>query len=153
MKIPAFVPSDLRQLLRFVPTSGWDAIAWSPLLSSMREISTRYVTGRGTSKLRGIVGDAVPDIYMVPKLRGVTRLDGIDDAASLQAAGDHVLRLYFAQWLLDEGLFIDMRSVRFGLDDDGDLHFAPNGLWIRLRPEFREGTTEGAESGRYSWKP
>lgn len=139
MKIPAFVPSDLRQLLRFVPTSGWDAIAWSPLLSTMREVSTRYVTGRGVSKLRGVVAETVPEIELVAKLRGLTRLDAVDDGDSLLLAGDDVLRLYFAQWLVDDGLFIDMQSVRFGLDDDGALHFAPNGLWIRLRPEFREG--------------
>ena len=139
MKIPAFVPPDLRQLLRFVPTSGWDAIAWSPLLSSMRAISTRYVTGKGTARLRETVAAAVPDVQLVPKLRRVTRLDSVEDAGSLQQAGDDLLRLYFAQWLVEDGLFIDMRSSRFGLDAGGGLNFAPNGLWIQLRPEFREG--------------
>ncbi len=139
MKVPAFVPSDLRQLLRFVPTRGWDAIEWSPLLSSMREISTRYVTGRGVAPLREEVGGAVPGVEIVGKLRGAGKLAREADDERLRSAGDDILRLYFAQWLIDDGLFIDLRSARFGLDDDGTLHFAPNGLWIRLRPEFREG--------------
>ena len=139
MKIPAFVPKDLRQLLRLVPTRGWDAIEWSPLLGSLREVSTRYVTGKGVARLRGVVGDVVPGIEMVPRLRGTERLGEVEDRNLLASAGDDVLRLYFGQWLVDEGMFVDLRAVRFGIDDEGGLRFAPNGLWVRLRPEFREG--------------
>jgi hypothetical protein len=138
VKLPAFVPKDLRQLARFVPTSGWDAIEWTPLLGAMREVSTRYVTGRGVASLRDGLSEAVPDITWVKKLRGVERLDRVREPEALQAAGNAILQLYFAQWLNDDGLFIDLRAVRFGLDDQ-TLHYAPNGLWIRLRPEFREG--------------
>ncbi len=138
MKLPAFVPKDLRQLARFVPTSGWDAIEWAPLLGAMREVSTRYVTGRGVAGLRDRLSETVPEIIWVKKLRGAERLDRVQEADALQTAGDAILQLYFAQWLNDDGLFIDLRTVRFGLDGDA-LHYAPNGLWIRLRPEFREG--------------
>ena len=139
MKIPAFVPADLRQLLRFIPTRGWDAIEWSPLLTALRGISTRYITGKGTATLRAAVGEAVPSIDLVPRLRRAERLAGIAGEERLLSAGDDILRLYFAQWRVDEGMFIDLRSPRFGLTDDDILQFAPNGLWIRLRPEFREG--------------
>jgi len=138
VKLPAFVPKDLRQLARFVPTSGWDAIEWTPLVGAMREVSTRYVTGRGVASLRDGLSEAVPDITWVKKLRGVERLDRVREPEALQAAGNAILQLYFAQWLNDDGLFIDLRAVRFGLDDQA-VHYAPNGLWIRLRPEFREG--------------
>ncbi len=138
VKLPPFVPKDLRQLARFVPTSGWDAIEWKPLLGAMREVSSRYVTGRGVADLRDDLSEAAPEIAWVKKLRGVKRLDKVRDEDALQAAGDAILQLYFAQWLHDDGLFIDLRAVRFGLDED-TLHYAPNGLWIRLRPEFREG--------------
>lgn len=139
VKIPAFVPADLRQLLRFVPTRGWDAIEWSPLLAALRGISARYVTGKGTAALRATVGEALPAIDLVPRLRGVDRLARVGNGKRLLYAGDDILRLYFAQWLLNDGMFIDLRSPRFGLTDDDTLQFAPNGLWIRLRPEFREG--------------
>jgi predicted unusual protein kinase regulating ubiquinone biosynthesis (AarF/ABC1/UbiB family) len=49
------------------------------------------------------------------------------------------LRLYFSQWLVDPGLFIDLRMARFGVDDGDTLVFAPNGLWLQLQPEFRGG--------------
>jgi predicted unusual protein kinase regulating ubiquinone biosynthesis (AarF/ABC1/UbiB family) len=139
MKIPAFVPSDLRQLLRFVPTRGWDAIEWSPLLTTLRQVSTRYVTGQGTAGLRATVSATLPGIDLVRKLRRADNLASIDDGERLTAAGDDILRLYFAQWLLDDGMFIDLRASRFGLTGEDRLQFAPNGLWIRLRPEFREG--------------
>ncbi len=138
MKLPAFLPKDLRQLARFVPTSGWDAIEWTPLLGAMREVSTRYVTGRGVGKLRASLADTVPDIECTSTLRGIERLNSVADTTQLTAAGDAILKLYFAQWLREDGLFIDLRSVHFGLDET-TLHFAPNGLWIQLRPEFREG--------------
>lgn len=138
MKLPAFVPKDLRQLARFVPSSGWDAIEWKPLLGAMREVSTRYVTGRGVKALRASLADTVPDIECTSTLRGIERLNAIEDEAQLTAAGDAILQLYFAQWLREDGLFIDLRSVHFGMDEE-QLHFAPNGLWIQLRPDFREG--------------
>ncbi|MEE4660257.1 MAG: hypothetical protein V2J89_07305, partial [Halieaceae bacterium] len=59
--------------------------------------------------------------------------------ADRQRAGDQLLALYFTQWRVDAGLFLDLRPRFLGLDPDGVLRFAPNGLWIRLRPSFREG--------------
>ncbi len=124
--------------MRFVPTSGWDAIEWTPLLGAMREVSTRYVTGRGVRKLRESLAQAVPDIECASTLRGLERFNSLSDDTQFRIAGDAILRLYFAQWLSEDGVFIDLRSIHFGLDED-TLHFAPNGLWIRLRPEFRNG--------------
>ena len=65
-------------------------------------------------------------------------LTDISDNHALRRYGNGVLHLYFSQWLVDEGLFIDLRSARFGVSNDR-LEFSPNGLWIRLRPEFRLG--------------
>ncbi len=139
MKIPAFVPEDLRQLLRFVPTRGWDALEWAPLLGTLRGVSVQYVTGRGVASLRREVERVAAPVRLTPRLRGVDVLDTVDDEVALAAAGDDILRLYFAQWLVDAGLFIDLRASRFGIDADGGLHYAPNGLWIRLQPDFRAG--------------
>ncbi|MEE4384454.1 MAG: hypothetical protein V2J02_20830 [Pseudomonadales bacterium] len=139
MRIPAFVPADLRALLRFVPTRGWDAVEWAPLLGSLRRLATRSVTGSGVPALRRAVADAVPGVEVRPSLLGVPLLERIDDPARRARAGDALLRLYFGQWLVEDGLFLDLRLPHLGLDDADRLHFAPSGLWIQLRPEFRRG--------------
>lgn len=139
MKLPPFVPNDLRQLLRFVPLRGWDAVDWPPLLGSLHTLSLRFVTRRGVSRIRDEVAETVADVALVPHLRGLRKISDVADDQARRDAGDDVLRLYFSQWLVDEGLFIDLRSSAFGLDGDGLLHFHPNGLWIQLRPDFRAG--------------
>lgn len=139
MDLPAFVPKDLRQLARFVPARGWDAIAWRPLLASLRDVSVSYATGRGVSALREACASEVPGLRFTHHVPRPRRLEALTDPVRRRRAGDELLRLYFAQWRVDEGLFLDLRAGQLGLDDDDRLLFAPNGLWIRLRPEFRQG--------------
>ena len=138
MRLPGFIPEDLRQLARFVPLRGWDAIEWKPLLTSMRAVSWRYVSGRGVSALSKTVQGVSPGISLVDDLGDATPLTEITAPRSLRRHGDAILRLYFSQWLLDEGLFLDLRPARFGVLDS-ELLYAPTGLWVDLRPEFREG--------------
>lgn len=138
MQLPGFIPEELRQLARFVPLRGWDAIEWKPLLGSMRSVSWRYVTGRGVSQLRRATEDTFADVVLADDLDDTVPLAEVSDAKHVQEFGDDILRLYFAQWLVEDGLFLDLRPNRFGVGD-GDLVYAPNGLWIKLRPEFREG--------------
>lgn len=138
MQLPRFVPEELRQLARFVPTRGWDAIEWKPLLGSMRSVSWRFVTAKGIDKLRRSTAGVVSHIRLIKDLGETEALGDISGSKTLRALGDDILRLYFAQWLVDDGLFLDLRSARFGVDED-QLVYAPNGLWIQLRPEFREG--------------
>lgn len=139
VKLPAFVPNDLRQLLRFVPLRGWDAVEWRPLLASLNALSLRFVTRHGVAGLRRKVAVAAPDVELVGHFREVKRLEDVGGPTGRRAAGDDILRLYFAQWLVDDGLFLDLRSPRFRVDVDGDLYFKPNGLWIQLRTDFRKG--------------
>jgi predicted unusual protein kinase regulating ubiquinone biosynthesis (AarF/ABC1/UbiB family) len=122
-----------------VPARGWDAVEWAPLLGSLGRLSTRYVTERGVPALRRAVADAVPAVELRPSLLGVVPLDRVEDPARRARAGDALLRLYFGQWLVEDGLFLDLRATHLGLDDDDRLHYAPGGLWIELRPEFRNG--------------
>jgi predicted unusual protein kinase regulating ubiquinone biosynthesis (AarF/ABC1/UbiB family) len=126
-------------LLRFVPVRGWDAVEWAPLLGSLGRLSTRYVTERGVPALRRAVAEVVPEVAVRPSLLGVVPLARIEDPVRRARAGDALLRLYFGQWLVEDGLFLDLRATHLGLDDDDRLHFAPSGLWIQLRPEFRTG--------------
>lgn len=138
MKLPGFVPEELRQLARFVPLRGWDAIEWKPLLGSLRSVSWRYVTGQGVGKLRRATERISPSIAFAEDLENSAPLAQVAGAKRLRGIGDNILRLYFAQWLVGDGLFLDLRPARFGLNE-GALLYAPNGLWIQLRPEFREG--------------
>lgn len=138
MELPGFIPEELRQLARFVPLRGWDAIEWKPLLGSMRSVSWRYMTGSGVKRLRKASQAHVSQVELAESLDGSEPLTDVSDGKRLRRLGDDILHLYFAQWLVGDGLFLDLRSARFGVRDDS-LIYAPNGLWIRLRPEFREG--------------
>jgi len=138
MRLPGFIPEELRQLARFVPTTGWDAIEWRPMLSAMRSVSWQFMTGRGVRNLRRATAETVSAVTLTDDLYDAEPLQDIQDPDRLQALGDDILHLYFGQWLVDDGLFLDLRPARFGASDD-ELLYEPNGLWIRLRPEFREG--------------
>lgn len=138
MKLPGFIPAELRELAAFVPASGWDAIEWRPLLAAMRTMSVQMVTGRGVARLRRVTGNAIDSVSLVRTLDQGLPLAGISSAQIRGKLGDALLEFYFSQWLLDEGLFLDFRPSRFAAQGDA-LLYQPNGLWIRLRPEFRTG--------------
>ena len=138
MRLPGFIPEELRQLARFVPTTGWDAIEWRPMLSAMRQVSWQFMTGRGVRKLRRATAETVSAVTLTDDLYDAEPLQDIQDPDRLQALGDDILHLYFGQWLVDDGLFLDLRPARFGARDN-ELLYEPNGLWIQLRSEFREG--------------
>ncbi|WP_405231076.1 hypothetical protein [Lentisalinibacter salinarum] len=138
MRLPGFIPEELRQLARFVPTTGWDAIEWRPMLSAMRQVSWQFMTGRGVRKLRRATAETVSAVTLTDDRYDAEPLQDIQDPDRLQALGDDILHLYFGQWLVDDGLFLDLRPARFGARDN-ELLYEPNGLWIQLRSEFREG--------------
>ncbi|MBT8091037.1 MAG: hypothetical protein KJO01_12595 [Gammaproteobacteria bacterium] len=138
MKLPGFIPEELRQLARFVPLRGWDAIEWKPLLGSMRSVSWRYVTGQGVGRLASSVNSCTTAVSFCDELHDAELLADVTGAKRRQRFGDQILRFYFEQWLVDDGLFLDLRIARFG-EQNGALCYKPNGLWIRLRPEFRDG--------------
>lgn len=138
--IPGFIPEELRQLARFIPRSGWDVIDWKPMLGSLRTVSWRYVSRRGVNQLAARTSAVAEPVRLVSGLDSASQLTEIHDKRRLRCLGDDILRLYFAQWLVEPGMFIDLRQARFGADDEG-LLFNPNGLWIELRTDFREGMT------------
>jgi predicted unusual protein kinase regulating ubiquinone biosynthesis (AarF/ABC1/UbiB family) len=138
VKLPRFIPAELRELASFVPASGWDAIEWRPLLAGMRAISVQLVTGRGVDALSERLAAQTQAVQTVDSLDGATPLEKLRGGARRQGFGDDLLELYFSQWLLEEGLFLDLRPSRFAARGDR-LLFQPNGLWVTLRPDFREG--------------
>ncbi|MFN2327892.1 MAG: hypothetical protein ABR612_03180 [Chromatocurvus sp.] len=138
MKLPGFIPAELRELASFVPASGWDAVEWRPLLSAMRAMSVQMVTGRGVSRLSRTVDDAIDSVTLVRNVETGDVLEQISPSRRRKKLGNALLGFYFSQWLLEDGLFLDLRPSRFGARGD-ELLYQPNGLWIRLRPEFRGG--------------
>lgn len=141
LRLPGFVPEELRQLLSFVPTRGWNAVEWLPLLRSLRGISWRFASGRDIRKLADVTARVVPRVSFDPWPHDALALESLTHAGQRRSVGDRVLDLYFRQWLVDDGLFLDLRPARFRLSPP-ELHFRPNGLWIRLRPEFRLGMVD-----------
>ena len=138
MELPGFVPDDLRQLVRFVPTRGWDAVAWRPMLSSLRSLSWRYVSGRGVTRLSRELSPGLQEVELGVPPPDVPPLNALPMGLQRRAAGDRLLSLYFTQWLNPAGVFIDLRSTHFHFRDDR-LWFTPNGLWFQVQPDFREG--------------
>ena len=69
----------------------------------------------GVSGLRRTLGNSLPDVEVTGYLRGVKRLALSTSPEQEAADGDDILRLYFAQWLIDDGLFLDLRPARFGV--------------------------------------
>ena len=108
------------------------------MLNALRTVSWQYVSRRGVASLARSVRHEVAGIDIVDSLIDTLRLDRVTNSAQRRQAGDDVLRLYFAQWRVEEGMFLDLRATRFGVRD-GALAFQPSGLWIRLRPAFRTG--------------
>jgi len=107
------------------------------MLGALRSLTWRLATGKGVASLRAVAQPSIP-AALTAGLDDAQPLAGVDDPVRLRRLGDQLLRLYFAQWTVEDGLFLDLRSARLGARGD-ELVFAPNGLWIRLRPEFRQG--------------
>jgi predicted unusual protein kinase regulating ubiquinone biosynthesis (AarF/ABC1/UbiB family) len=129
------LPDDLAQLLAFVPRRGWDALEWRPLLAQLRRISVQLATRRGVRHLSASAASTTESASFAPAPRAAKALDALN-SRQRRAAGDALLRFYFAQWRNPEGLFLDLRPTRFSWNH-GRLYFQPNGLHTRLDDGFR----------------
>lgn len=136
MKLP-LLPDDLAQLIAFVPTRGWDALEWRPLLRELRRISLQLATRRGVRGLTASTTALTDAVTLSPGDSNTTPLDHLN-SRQRRAAGDAILRFYFAQWRNADGLFLDLRPGRFAWQR-GRLHFAPSGLHAQLEDGFRQG--------------
>lgn len=134
MKLP-LLPDDLAQLIAFVPTRGWDALEWRPLLRELRRISVQLATRRGVRGLATSTTSLTDAVTLSPASLEASELDELN-SRQRRAAGDAILRFYFAQWRNPDGLFLDLRPARFRWHR-GRLHFAPSGLHARLDETFR----------------
>lgn len=134
-KLQALLPRDLRELVAFVPTRGWDAIEWRPLLDQLRRISWQLASRKGVNKLAASVS-GLTDAMIIDGRSG-PGLESLD-ATERKAAGDRILRFYFAQFSNPRGQFLDFRDSRF-VATDGAIAFRPSGLYATLADDFRVG--------------
>ncbi len=131
------LPDDLAQLITFVPSRGWDALEWRPLLSQLRRISVQLATRRGVAGLTESMASATSAVSMKPAPKDAKRFDELN-SRQRNAAGDAILHFYFAQLRNGDGLFLDLRPTRFAWQR-GRLYYSPTGLFGELSPGFREG--------------
>ncbi len=73
MELPGFLPEELRQLARFVPARGWDAVEWRPMLASLRSVSWRFVSGTGVRALSRQTQAVVDRLVLAPPPAGGNR--------------------------------------------------------------------------------
>ena len=134
MKLP-LLPDDLAQLIAFVPARGWDALEWRPLLRELRRISVQLATRRGVRGLAERTTALTDAVTLSDATRDASALEQLN-SRQRRAAGDAILRFYFAQWRNPGGLFLDLRPARFRWQR-GRLHFSPSGLYAQLDEGFR----------------
>jgi predicted unusual protein kinase regulating ubiquinone biosynthesis (AarF/ABC1/UbiB family) len=136
-RLPRFIPRELRELIAFVPTRGWDAIEWRPLLKQLRRVSWQLASNNGVGSLCKSLQPLTPELALHSAGGDAEDWSALS-AKARREAGDTVLRLYFAQWGNPRGLFMDLRPSRFEVTH-GQLHFLPNALWVQLDDDFRTG--------------
>ena len=137
MELPGFIPEELRQLARFVPARGWDAVEWRPMLASLRSVSWRFVSGTGVRALTRRTQAMLDRLVLAPPPREATALADLVHGAQRRSAGDRIL--YFRQWLVPDGLFLDLRPGRFWWSERELSTTSPTACGSELRPEFRLG--------------
>lgn len=134
-QLAGVLPKDLRQLLAFVPTRGWDALEWRPLLKQLRGITWQLTTTRGVKELADSLEGAVTGLSL--ENNQGSPLSSLSKTEK-KRAGDTILRLYFTQFQNPRGLFLDLRTARFEVCAE-ELRFKGSGLHATLAAEFRLG--------------
>ncbi|MEL7044284.1 MAG: hypothetical protein AAGL66_04595, partial [Pseudomonadota bacterium] len=101
------LPDDLAQLIKFVPSRGWDALEWRPLLTQLRSISVQLATRRGVAGLATSVASETTAVSLTPAPKDSKRFEALNSRQH-RAAGDRILHFYFAQFRNGDGMFLDL---------------------------------------------
>lgn len=132
----SFVPEQYKPLLSCISPSAFKVVKWQDLASEAPLIAKRIATGEGVK----IVAEGLkPHLSNRLTLHSDAHSSLMKGSSLLPEDGFSLLELYFAQFKNESGLFLDLRPSSFFLMTDGNIHWQPNGLWIRFRPQFREG--------------
>lgn len=108
------------------------------MLSTLRTLSWRFASGSGVRAQTRRSQAMVETITIGRHPATAMAIADLRHGAQRRSAGDRILQLYFRQWLIADGLFLDLRPGHFWWSDR-ELFYRPNGLWLRLRPDFQQG--------------
>lgn len=108
------------------------------MLSSLKTLSWRFASGSGVRRQSRLTQAMLDKVTIGRPPREALPIADLSHGAQRRSAGDRILYLYFRQWLVADGVFLDLRPANFWWSDR-ELTFRPNGLWLKLRPEFQQG--------------
>jgi predicted unusual protein kinase regulating ubiquinone biosynthesis (AarF/ABC1/UbiB family) len=134
MSIMQFLPSLVRELLKHVPKLGFEVTDWEGVRRDAPLMAARLLSQSGVAGLKK-AQESVFSSFLV--FSAPPTPPGSDP----QEFGDLLLRYYFSQLQIDEGVFLDLRPENFS-QSPGRLHFSPNGFWYRFSPTFRQSLLE-----------
>lgn len=134
MSIMQFLPSLVRELLKHVPKLGFEVTDWEGVRRDAPLMAARLLSQSGVSGLKKAQETPFSSFLSFDSPPAPTSGDS-------QEFGDLLLRYYFSQLVIDEGVFLDLRPEHFS-QSPGKLHFRPNGFWYRFSPGFRQALLE-----------
>ena len=129
MSIMQFLPTLVRELLKHVPKLGFEVTDWEGVRRDAPLMAARLLSQSGVAGLKRAQESAFHSFLTFESSASPTLSDP-------QEFGDLLLRYYFSQLEIDDGVFLDLRPEHFS-QSQGKLHFRPNGFWYRFSPGFR----------------
>lgn len=127
------LPGVLKELSKHVPTVLFQTVEWSELASELPKISRRMIQKEGYAELiahqRALLGPL-----------GITISENSVIRNSLHGkkhAGEKILQLFYTQIFSKQGLFLDLRSQNFDLQNK-NLIWNPTSLWTTFGESFRQ---------------
>lgn len=145
-----FVPEQFKPLLSCVSSSAFRVIEWKKILADAPTLARRLATAEGVQELA---------LSLKPHLPHAVEIDTSGEKPKKDTklklpseSGESILKLYFAQFKNESGLFLDLRPGGFKIDPVGQITWNPNGLWKKWDLNFRRGMLS-VYSGYYYSKP
>jgi predicted unusual protein kinase regulating ubiquinone biosynthesis (AarF/ABC1/UbiB family) len=130
-----FLPGVVRELIKHVPSLAFEITDWGTIRRDLPMISSRLFTGVGIKELIAAQDKQIHAfVSFVSKTSPAQRQDR-------KAKGDALLKYYFAQLYVKEGIFLDLRDTRLNWNGKA-LEYEPTGLWYRFSDSFRHGLIE-----------
>jgi hypothetical protein len=137
MSLMSWLPRAFKELLNHVPTLLFEVISWGALTKDITTLSTRLMTGSGSSEARDKLAGLLPqNISFSEEISNATLTD--DQKPILGAA---ILELYFRQLNHPQAMFLDLRLNHFGIFS-GQIKWNPSSLWGSFSPSFAIGLKE-----------
>lgn len=131
------LPGVLKELVKHVPTVLFKVVDWNELMAELPKLSRRLLQKEGYEELFHKQQN-----LLLPFSIKVTDQNLKRTTHELtHTSGELLLHLYFAQLFSPDGLFLDLRTQHFHLEDQ-ELSWHPSGLWVKFEEKFRQGLLE-----------